>query len=209
MGCGLFAFALLLEPGHLRGGELGSSGPTAADVINRMLDMNQSRAAALQQYTAVRSYTAENRHFEKRAEVAVRESYVNPGGKTLEIVSASGSTFVQHRAIDKVIEAEADASRDENHEQTLITPQNYDFRLIGRESMDDHRCYVLEVIPRTPKKYLMRGRIWVDDAEFAIVRMEALQKLRRFGREECILSGFMRSTAHFGCHPQSNLNLTL
>jgi hypothetical protein len=167
-----FAFVLLLEQGHLKAGEFWNNRPSTEEIVNRMLDMNQTRAAALQQYTSQRRYVAENHHFSKRAEVTVLESYANPGGKDLKIISATGSPVVQHRVIDKLIEAEIEAGRGENRDQTLVTPQNYQFRLIGTENVNDHTCYVLEVIPRTPKKYLMRGRIWVDDADFAIVRME-------------------------------------
>ncbi len=165
------ALVVFFAPGYLRAAELWDKSPSAEQVVNRMLDMNQTRAAALQQYTSQRLYVAENRHFSKRAEATVQESYTNRGGKDLKIVSATGSPLVQHRVIDKLIEAEIEASRDENRDQTLVTPQNYQFRLIGTENVDDHSCYVLEVIPRAPKKYLMRGRIWVDDEEFAIVRM--------------------------------------
>lgn len=168
----IFSLALFIAPVHLKAGEPGLGQPSAEEVVNRMLDMNQTRAAALQQYTSQRRYVAENRHFSKRAEVTVQESYANPAGKDLKIISATGSPIVQHRVIDKLIETEIEAGREENRDQTLVTPQNYQFRLVGRENIDDHSCYVLEVIPKTPKKYLMRGRIWVDETEFAIVRME-------------------------------------
>lgn len=146
--------------------------PTADEIVSRMLEMNQSRAAALQQYTSKRRYLAENQHFSKRAEETVSESFVSPGKKDLTIVSANGSPFIRHRVLDKVIEAELDAARDENRSQTYITPQNYQFHLIGTEAMDDHSCYVLEIVPRVPEKYLMRGRVWIDNAEFAVVRIE-------------------------------------
>jgi len=167
----IFTAAAYLSSG-LAGRDFTLGGLSAEEVVSRMLDMNQSRAAALRQYTSERRYVAENRHFSKRAEVAVQELYVNPGRKELNIVSVSGSPFIQHKVIDQLIEAEIEAARDENRDQTLVTPQNYKFRLIGTEYINDHSCYVLEVTPRVPKKYLMRGRIWVDDVDFAIVRME-------------------------------------
>jgi len=163
--------AVFLAPGYLRAAELWGKSPSAEQVVNRMLDMNQTRAAALQRYTSERHYIAENSHFSKKAEVTVQESYANPGGKEFKIISATGSPMVQHRVIDKLIAAEIEADRNENRDQTLVTLQNYEFRLIGTENVNDHSCYVLEVIPRVAKKYLMRGRIWVDEEEFAIVRM--------------------------------------
>jgi hypothetical protein len=169
---GILAATAVLLSGLVRGSELAINGPSAQEVVNRMIEMNQSRAAKLPQYTSQRIYVVDNQHFAKRAEVAVQESYLNPERKDLRVVSVSGSPFIQHKVIDKLIDAEIDAARAENRDQTYITSQNYKFRLIGTEDINERPCYVLEVIPKVPKKYLMRGRIWVDVAEFAIVRME-------------------------------------
>jgi len=168
---GLLAIAVCCAP-SLLANDFTAAGLNADEVVGRMIEMNQARAAALQQYTSERYYVADNPHYSKRAEVAVQESYVPPGRKDLKIISASGSAFIQHKVIDKLIEAEIEAARQENRDQTYVAPQNYEFRLIGIEEMDDRSCYVLEVTPRVPKKYLMQGQIWVDASEFAIVRME-------------------------------------
>lgn len=168
---GLLAIAVCFTP-SLVASDLTAGGLSADEVVDRMLVMNQTRAAALQQYTSERHYIADNPHFSKRAEVAVEEIYIHPGKKDLKIISASGSALIQHKVIDKIIEAEVEAAREENRDQTFITPENYEFRLIGTEEIDDRFCYVLDVTPRVPKKYLMQGEIWVDASEFAIVRME-------------------------------------
>jgi len=169
---GILPVTVFFLSSQVQGGELIVKGPSAEEVVNRMIEMNRSRAARLPQYTSQRLYVVDNRHFAKKAEVAVQESYLNPDGKDLKVVSATGSPFIQHNVIDKLIEAEIEATRDENRDQTHITPQNYRFRFLRTEEINDHSCYVLEVTPKVPKKYLMRGRIWVDVAEFAIVRME-------------------------------------
>ncbi len=168
----VLALGVSLAAGDLKSAELEFRTPTADQVVSRMLEMNQARASALQQYTSQHRYVAENRHFSKRAEVTVQESYGRETGKQLTIVSENGSPFVQHRVIDKLIQAEIESGRDDNRDQTMVTTQNYSFRLVGTENIDGHQCYVLEVTPKAPKKYLMRGRIWVDDAEYAIVKME-------------------------------------
>ena len=167
---GLLVIAVCLTS-SLVGDDL-TVGLSADEVVDRMLEMNQARAAALQQYTSERLYVADNPHFSKRAEVSVQELYVRPGRKDLKIISVNGSAIVQHKVIDKLIEAEIEAARQENRDQTYVTPQNYEFRLIGIEEIDDRSCYVLDVTPRVQKKYLMQGQIWVDASEFAIVRME-------------------------------------
>ena len=43
-----------------------------------MLELDKARRSALQQYTSNRRYVADNRKFNKHAEVAVREKYVYP-----------------------------------------------------------------------------------------------------------------------------------
>lgn len=168
---GSLAAAACFAP-SLMADDLTAGGPKTDEIVGRMLAMNEVRAAALQQYTSERHYIADNPHFSKRAEAAVQERYVSPGQRDLKITSTSGSPLVQHKVIDKLIEAEIEAARGENRDQMYMTPRNYEFRLMGTEEIDDRLCYVLDVIPRAPKRYLMRGEIWVDASEFAIVRME-------------------------------------
>ena len=42
----------------------------------------------------------------------------------------------------------------------------------GVDTVDGRRCYVLRITPKGSGKYLIRGRIWVDAAEFAVVKVE-------------------------------------
>jgi hypothetical protein len=53
-----------------------------------------------------------------------------------------------------------------------IVPDNYEFRLIGMEDSDGRSSYVLEINPKKPTKFAIRGRIWVDAQDFAIARVE-------------------------------------
>ncbi|HLJ17909.1 MAG TPA: outer membrane lipoprotein-sorting protein [Bryobacteraceae bacterium] len=146
--------------------------PSADDVVRRMLEMDRLRSAALHQYTCIRHYFVENERFSREASETVDESYVAPGPKQFKVVSKSGSPFIHRRVIDKLIDAEADAGKKENSDQTHIAPQDYAFQLVGTEQVDGRTCYVLELNPRFSKKYLMKGRIWIDATDYAIVRMD-------------------------------------
>jgi hypothetical protein len=148
------------------------TGLTAGDVVQRMMEMDRVRAASLSRYSAERRYIADNRRFSKHAEVQVAEWFAPPDRKELRVISASGSPAVQHRVIDKLIEAELDSVRKGNREQTHVNSENYRFRLTGMETVNGYRCYVLEITPKVEQKYLMVGRIWVDATDFAIVQME-------------------------------------
>jgi hypothetical protein len=104
--------------------------------------------------------------------VAVREKYVYPGKKQFETLSETGSDYIRRKVISKLIDAEQDSAQNENRDQTRITPENYKFELLGTEEQEGHPCFLIAVIPNHSKKYLMKGRIWVHQEDFAIVRME-------------------------------------
>ena len=169
--CGL---GILLFPlsGVAAEGIVQTPSLTANQVIERMIERDQWRRSALQQYISNRRYVADNEKFRKHAEVVVRETYVYPGKKEFETLSESGSDYIRHKVISKLIEAELDAAQNENRDQTKITPENYKFELLGTEEQEGHPCFLIAVVPRQSKKYLMKGRIWVDREDFAIVRME-------------------------------------
>jgi hypothetical protein len=70
------------------------------------------------------------------------------------------------------LEAETEASRPGDREDSRITPQNYSFTMLRADEVAGRKAYVIEVIPKEQKKYLMRGTIWLDAEDFAIVRIE-------------------------------------
>jgi len=145
---------------------------TADQVIQRMTELDQLRRSALQQYTSNRRYVVDNGRLKKHAEVTVREKYVYPGQKEFQTLSESGAGYIRRKVISKLIEAEVDAAQSQNRDQTRITLDNYKFELLGSEEQEGRPCFLISVIPNRSKKYLMKGRIWVDQTDFAIVRME-------------------------------------
>ncbi len=152
--------------------DVASTDLSVDDIVRRLVEMDKVRASMLRGYIAERQYVAENRKFSKHAEVSVQESFAPPDQKELKVIAEDGSPLVRRKVIDKLIEAELDSVRHENRDQTHITPENYSFRLSGIAQVDGYTCFVLEVTPKSAKKYLMRGQIWVAQDDFAIVRME-------------------------------------
>ena len=145
---------------------------SAPEIVEHMVRADNERLAALSGYTGMRRYHFENQRFNKRAEMTIRMACDGAGVKTFEVVEETGSETVRKRIIHKMIEAEEEASRKTERQQTRIIPANYDFRLIGMETLEGRDAYVLEVIPKTQNKFLVRGRIWVDAEDFAIARVE-------------------------------------
>jgi hypothetical protein len=145
---------------------------TAADIVARMVEADNSRLADLSGYTGTRRYRFENKRFNKRAEMTVRVACDPSGVKTFEVISEEGPGVVRNRILRKMLEAETEASKSGEKQQTRMIPQNYSFRLLGAENLNGRQSYVLEVSPLTKNKFLIRGRIWVDAVDFAISRVE-------------------------------------
>jgi hypothetical protein len=146
---------------------------TSAQIVDEMLRHNQARADGLKHYQSVRHYEVEYKGYSTRigAKLVVEADYDAASGKTFRVVSQSGSRLLVDKVLKRLLESEKDAARDKN--STALTPANYKFRLTGIESLAGRPAYVLEVEPFVDSKYLYRGRIWVDTADFAVARIEA------------------------------------
>ena len=150
------------------------SRPLGADeVMQRVIEMNNVRAKALEKYSSLRSYHLECHCLShKKADMVVRVDYQAPNKKVFTIVSESGSGAVRNKVFKKLIEAEQESMRDGNQQRSATTPENYTFQVAEYQNTETDEFYVLEAEPRTKNKFLFRGRIWVDAKDFAITRVE-------------------------------------
>ncbi len=145
---------------------------TAAQIVSAMMDRNQARAAALKHFHSVRHYSVEYHGYAAKigAQMEVEADFDSASGKTFHIVSTSGSKLLIDKVLKKLLESETDAGKQHS---TDLTTTNYSFTLAGQESVAGRPAYILEVAPLTDNKYLYRGKIWVDAADFALARIEA------------------------------------
>jgi hypothetical protein len=103
--------------------------------------------------------------------MTIRLTYHYPGRKYFEVLSESGSGPVRDRVLRRMVESEVEASRDELRRFNQLTPENYEFRLLRLDRDEGRPAYVLEAVPKSKSKYLMRGEVWVDAEDFAISRI--------------------------------------
>ena len=141
------------------------------DVVAAMMSHDAERIAALHGYTAMRRYELENRGHHKRAEMLVRVTGHEDGSRTFETLSASGWGVVLKHVFPRLLEAEVESSRPDARDRSRVTPENYSFEMLGTEEVRDRLAYVMAIEPKTKNKFLMRGRIWVDAEDYAIVRI--------------------------------------
>jgi hypothetical protein len=146
--------------------------PSVDEVIAKMVQRDRERRSAFEGYTGVRQYVLENTKHHKQAYMIVRMTQCKDGSKEFKVVTSSGWSGARKHVFPKLLEAEAEASRAGNAEESRVTPQNYSFSMLRADEVDNRKAYVLDVVPKKQAGYLIRGTIWVDAEDFAIMRME-------------------------------------
>jgi len=147
---------------------------TVDQVVSRMEQRNQERAAALRTYEGTRIYRMQYRGFfgSRDAEIVVSVK-ASPSEKEFTVESQSGSNFIIDHVLKKLLDGEKEATDDQARSRTALTSRNYAFTLAGLDDSGDDPQYILNVVPNTDEKYLYRGKIWVDSNDFAVTRIEA------------------------------------
>jgi hypothetical protein len=170
LACALVSMAAGVWPQNTMAGSSGNV--SAAEIVERMQRHNQAQTEELKHYKTLRHYQVDYHGFSTTlaARMDVEATYDSATGKSLRIVSQSGSNFLCNKVLKRAIDSEKEASQDKA--ATALTTANYRFRLDGNEILDGRPAYILDVEPVTASKFLYRGKIWVDAAEFAVVKME-------------------------------------
>jgi hypothetical protein len=144
--------------------------PSADDVVAKMMEFDVQRQSQMTGYTALRHYSAVNK--KRHADMLVQVTCTRDGGKQFDVLSEEGSGSIRKHVFHKLLSEETEASSRGTRSSTRITPANYDFQVVGQETLETGPAYVLQVSPRTENKYLIRGKVWVDANDYSIVRIE-------------------------------------
>jgi len=75
-------------------------------------------------------------------------------------------------AVEKLLDAESEASLPSVAAKTGINRENYTARLRGSDIDNGRECWVLELKPRTRNKFLLAGTLWVDKKSSGIVKVD-------------------------------------
>lgn len=176
-----FAFLICLlfsvESGFGQGPaiEAGGGRLSLSQVVEKLTEMNAERAETLESFRGRRSYQLDYKGLPKdmKAEMVVDVIYKAPATEEFTVISQSGPKWMLNLVIKRLLETERESIDDKNREGVQVTSRNYDFTMLASQDIGDGCSYVLGVQPKIPNKFLFRGRIWVDDKDFAICRIEA------------------------------------
>ncbi len=165
------ALLLAVTPA-LIGQQVEQQGMQADEVIGRMLARDIRRDALSQGYAGLRRYLLENARLNKTAQLVATIRCDGDGTKHFEVVSETGWGWAVKRVLKQMLESEIEVSSPGIRTKARLTTDNYSFGMAGTEQVEGRPTYVLNVIPKRQEKYLMEGRVWVDAADYALVRAE-------------------------------------
>jgi len=178
----LIGWAMLVGASQLMAAGSGApsraaaSAPLSTDqVVDNLVRRNQERARALLHSRSTRVYRLvyHGLHADLVAEMTVQATYERPSSKEFTVVSQSGSKLIANHVFRRLLESEKEAAQPAVSAKTQLNRDNYNFALIGYEPSKTGGQYVLRVDPKVRGKYLYRGQVWVDGADFAVTRIEA------------------------------------
>jgi Outer membrane lipoprotein-sorting protein len=147
-------------------------GISAVQIAEQMQVLDQACTQRLKHYKALRHYHVEYHGFSAAvvADMTVEVTFDAASGKSFRIVSESGSKFLAEKVLRRAVDSEKEAAQSKS--SSTMNPGNYKFKLVGSETVGGNPAYILEVEPRVASKFMVRGRVWVDQADFAVVKME-------------------------------------
>lgn len=149
-----------------------NSAPDAATIVAHLGQSEARRNQQLAAYTSLREYHLISTGFfgQREADMTVHVTS-HFGVKHFTIVSSSGSHFIIEHVFHKLLETEQETSG--HPERVALNESNYNFELLGNDDVSGRPAYVLQVTPKKNEKYLYRGKIWVDAADYAVTRIQA------------------------------------
>ncbi len=170
----LAAMALLLAASDTFGQTTSSDAatPTADEIIARLHEANRRRDERLGGWQVVRRYQLSNELTKKGSKMEVEVRFQAPSEITFTTRSQEGSAFLIKQVFSRMLEGEKESVLPEARQRSAMTPENYEFRLAGQERLHGRPAYKLEVTPKREDTFLIRGHIWVDAEDFAVVRAE-------------------------------------
>lgn len=142
---------------------------TTQQIVDRLVEAQIETRKSAPAYVAERQYNVYKNEQGKAKSVVMAEiNFLPPGDKTFAIKKSSGG--MAENVVRKTLEHEASNAR--NPGISSITPDNYDFELVGQETLDGNLCYVLNVVPKRETKDLIKGRVWIDANRFMVRRAQ-------------------------------------
>src|SRR5215472_16964733 len=148
--------------------QASSTLPNVNAIVGRMVAAQQANRAHVRAFTVKRGYLLLDKKEEPKAQVIANITVQPPDNKQFSIESSSGGAG--EKVLREILTKETEPPKDAQKKE--ISPDNYAFQLLGEQTLDGRRCYLLSLNPKREEKDLIRGKIWLDAKTYNIVRIE-------------------------------------
>ena len=168
------AWVVLLLGAAIAGSGSGLAQSLSADeIVTRMMERDAQRKAALAHYESQRTYQMDYNGpiGERHATMRVKVDYSAPDRKDFTVVSETGSTVFCRQIIRRLMEGEQEGALEANRVRSMLSPANDKLTLVGEEKLDGVSAWVLDVAPKEENRFNYKGRVWVSESDFAIMRI--------------------------------------
>lgn len=142
--------------------------PDIGTIVSRMEQAQRQNATKSKSFTVKRDYRLLDKENEPKAHLVATISFVPPDQRQYQIESSHGG--MGEKVLRDILDRETETPKDP--ERNAISPDNYDFQLLGTQAVDGRPCYVVSLAPKRRDKDLIRGQAWVDAETFNIRRIE-------------------------------------
>lgn len=146
---------------------------SADEIVRRVMGHDAARRAALVRYGSERTYGMDYKGpiGERHARMQVRMDYSAPESKRFTVLSETGSTVFCHQILSRLMEGEREGALEANRLRSMLSPENDRLELQGEETLNGERAWVLKVSPREENRFNYKGRVWVSQSDFAVMRI--------------------------------------
>lgn len=145
-----------------------TSAENVNSIVSRMMSAQQENKTHVRPFVIKRGYLLLDKKQEAKAQVVANITVLPPDNKQFWIESSSGG--MGEKVLREILSKETEPPKEAQKKE--ISPENYDFQLLGEQALEGRRCYLLALIPKRDEKDLLRGKIWVDTTSYNIVRVE-------------------------------------
>jgi hypothetical protein len=137
-------------------------------IVARMMAVRHQNHDRTKAYTVKRDYQLFDKQSQPKAQVVAEITYLPPDQKQYRIERSSGG--LGEKVLRDILAKETESSKEAQRKE--ISPENYDFKLVGEETVDGRRCFVLSMQPKRQEKDMLRGKLWVDTETYNLYRIE-------------------------------------
>jgi hypothetical protein len=149
-------------------GRAASGGmPDLSTIIARMMAAQQNNRLQARPLVVKRAYQLLDKLQDQKAQVVATITYMPPDQKQYRIESSYGG--LGEKILRDVLEKETESPK--NPDRKELSTQNYDFRLLGTETVEGGLCYVVGLNPKREDKDLIRGQMWIDWQTYNVRRV--------------------------------------